>query len=157
MFAKNGFAVITGGGGGIMEAANKGAAQQNGNSVGLNITLPREQKPNDYANILVEFKYFFVRKVMFIKYASAYVVMPGGFGSLDELFEAVTLIQTDRIRAVPVILFGKDYWGGLIDWIKEQLLSHQMISSEDLGIIHLTDDPKEALEIIKQTTNLQGP
>jgi uncharacterized protein (TIGR00730 family) len=94
---------------------------------------------------------------MFIKYASAYVVMPGGFGSLDELFEAVTLIQTDRIRAVPVILFGKDYWGGLIDWIKEQLLSHQMISSEDLGIIHLTDDPKEALEIIKQTTNLQGP
>lgn len=157
MLAENGFAVITGGGGGIMEAANKGAAEKNGNSVGLNIKLPREQKPNDYANILVEFKYFFVRKVMFVKYATAYVIMPGGFGTLDELFEAVTLIQTDRIRPLPVILFGRDYWAGLLDWIKEQLLSNHMVSPGDMDIIHLTDDPAEVIEIVKQASGLKSP
>jgi hypothetical protein len=156
ILAQNGFAVITGGGGGIMEAANKGAADKGGESVGLNIKLPREQVPNEFANIQVEFKYFFVRKVMFVKYASAYVIMPGGFGTLDELFEAVTLIQTDRIAPLPVILFGRDYWGGLVEWIKDQLLSHQTISPGDLDIIHLTDDPAEVLEIVRQSAQVQG-
>lgn len=157
MLAQNGFAVITGGGGGVMEAANKGADQKGGKSVGLNIKLPREQVPNEFANIQVEFKYFFVRKVMFVKYASAYVIMPGGFGTLDELFEAVTLIQTDRIAPLPVILFGRDYWGGLVEWIKDQLLSHQTISPGDLDIIHLTDDPAEVLEIVRQGAQVQRP
>ncbi|MFO7860689.1 MAG: TIGR00730 family Rossman fold protein [Desulfosalsimonas sp.] len=157
MLAQNGFAVITGGGGGVMEAANKGAADKGGESVGLNIKLPREQVPNEFANIQVEFKYFFVRKVMFVKYASAYVIMPGGFGTLDELFEAVTLIQTDRIVPLPVILFGRDYWSGLLEWIKQQLLSHQTISSGDLDIIHLTDDPAEVLEIVRQFAQVQRP
>ncbi|MBS0012643.1 MAG: TIGR00730 family Rossman fold protein [Desulfobacterales bacterium] len=157
MLAQNGFAVITGGGGGVMEAANKGAADKGGESVGLNIKLPREQVPNEFANIQVEFKYFFVRKVMFVKYASAYVIMPGGFGTLDELFEAVTLIQTDRIAPLPVILFGRDYWGGLLEWIKDQLLSHQTISPGDLDIIHLTDDPAEVLEIVRQGAQVQRP
>ncbi|MBS3809113.1 MAG: TIGR00730 family Rossman fold protein [Desulfobacterales bacterium] len=152
MLAQNGFAVITGGGGGIMEAANKGAAAGGGQSVGLNIILPMEQKPNDYANIKVEFKYFFVRKVMFVKYAYAYIIMPGGFGTLDELFEAVTLIQTDRVRPLPVILFGVDYWGGLVDWIKSRVLGSSMISPEDMDIIHLTDDPDEVIEIVKRAS-----
>jgi len=157
MLAQNGFAVITGGGGGIMEAANKGAADKGGESVGLNIKLPREQVPNEFANVQVEFKYFFVRKVMFVKYASAYVIMPGGFGTLDELFEAVTLIQTDRIMPLPVILFGREYWGGLVEWIKQQFLSHQTISPGDLDIIHLTDDPAEVLEIVRQGAQVQRP
>ncbi|MFW6283849.1 MAG: TIGR00730 family Rossman fold protein [Desulfosalsimonas sp.] len=157
ILAQNGFAVITGGGGGIMEAANKGAAQKGGESVGLNIKLPREQVPNEFANIQVEFKYFFVRKVMFVKYASAYVIMPGGFGTLDELFEAVTLIQTDRIMPLPVILFGRQFWSGLLDWVKQQLLSHQTISPGDLDIIHLTDDPAEVLEIVRQSAQVQSP
>ncbi len=154
MLAQNGFAVITGGGGGIMEAANRGAAVEGGRSVGLNIILPLEQKPNDYANIKVEFKYFFVRKVMFVKYAYAYIIMPGGFGTLDELFEAVTLIQTDRIKPLPVILFGNDYWGGLVDWIKCRLLENGMISPEDMGIIHVTEDPEEILQIVKRATGM---
>jgi uncharacterized protein (TIGR00730 family) len=157
MLAENGFAVITGGGGGIMEAANKGAAEKNGDSVGLNIKLPKEQNPNKYANIQVEFKYFFVRKVMFVKYASAYVIMPGGFGTLDELFEAVTLIQTDRIRPLPVVLFGKEYWEGLVAWIREQLLSLRMISPSDMDILHVTDDPGEVLRIVKSASGMQSP
>ncbi|MFP3981502.1 MAG: TIGR00730 family Rossman fold protein [Desulfobacterales bacterium] len=152
--AKNGFAVITGGGGGVMEAANKGAAEENGQSIGLNIMLPMEQKPNPYANVKLEFKYFFVRKVMFVKYADAYVIMPGGFGTLDELFEAVTLIQTDRIKPLPVVLFGVDYWAGLVEWIKSQLLANQMISAQDLDIIHLTDDPDEIVEIVKRGSGM---
>lgn len=152
--AQSGFAVITGGGGGVMEAANKGAAEANGQSVGLNITLPMEQKPNAYANVLIEFKYFFVRKVMFVKYADAYIIMPGGFGTLDELFEAVTLIQTDRIKPLPVVLLGVDYWGGLVEWIKSQLLSNRMISPQDLDIIHLTDDPDEIVEIVKRGSGM---
>lgn len=154
LLAKNGFAVITGGGGGIMEAANRGAAEANGNSVGLNIKLPREQKPNEYANIQVEFKYFFVRKVMFVKYAYAYIIMPGGFGTLDEMFEAVTLIQTDRISPLPVILFGEDYWAGLVDWIKCQLLENRMISPQDMDIIHVTEDPEKILRIVRQASGM---
>ncbi len=149
MLAENGFAVITGGGGGIMEAANKGAAEKNGKSVGLNIVLPMEQEPNPYSNIKVEFNYFFIRKVMFVKYAMAYVIMPGGFGTLDELFEAVTLIQTKRVKPLPVILFGSEYWGGLVEWIKARLLEGKLISPDDLNILKVTDDPEEILEIVK--------
>ena len=148
--AKNGFGVITGGGGGVMEAANRGAAEQNGNSVGLNIILPHEQVPNPYSNIKIEFDYFFVRKVMFLKYACAYVIMPGGFGTLDEFFEAVTLIQTDRIKPLPVILFGTQYWTGLMEWIRERLLENRMISPHDLDIISMTDDPDEIVTIVKR-------
>jgi len=154
MLAENGFTVITGGGGGIMEAANKGAAEKNGKSVGLNITLPFEQAPNPYANIKVEFNYFFVRKVMFVKYAMAYVIMPGGFGTLDELFEAVTLIQTKRVKPLPVILFGSEYWGGLVEWIKARLLEGKLISPGDLDILKVTDDPEEILKIVKDVAAL---
>ena len=152
--AENGFGVITGGGGGVMEAANRGAAEKNGDSVGLNIILPREQVPNPYANIQIEFDYFFVRKVMFIKYACAYVIMPGGFGTLDEFFEAVTLIQTDRIKPLPVVLFGTEYWGGLMKWIRERLLENKMISPQDLDIIFMTDDPDEIVHIVKRATGM---
>ncbi len=147
-FAKNGFSVITGGGGGIMEAANKGAAGEKADSVGLNINLPFEQKPNPFANIQIEFDYFFVRKVMFLKYAQAYIIMPGGFGTLDELFETITLIQTQRIRRVPVILVVKEYWEGLIDWVKEQFLKEKMISKDDLNLFHLLDDPNEIVKTV---------
>ena len=125
LFVKNKFAVITGGGGGVMEAANKGATEAGGQSIGLNIVLPWEQKPNLYSNIKLEFKYFFIRKVMFIKYATAYIIMPGGFGTLDELFESVTLIQTQRIKPLPVIMVGTDYWDGLKSWIESRLLVKQ--------------------------------
>ena len=154
MMAENGFAVITGGGGGIMEAANKGATKKKGRSVGLNIVLPMEQKPNPYSNIKVEFNYFFVRKVMFIKYALAYIIMPGGFGTLDELFEAVTLIQTKRVKPLPVILFGSEYWSGLVDWIKSRLLEEKSISPADLDILKVTDDPAEVLRIVKNVAAL---
>jgi uncharacterized protein (TIGR00730 family) len=150
MLADNGFAVITGGGGGVMEAANKGAAEKNGKSVGMNIILPMEQSPNPYANIRLQFHYFFVRKVMFVKYAFAYIIMPGGFGTLDELFEAVTLIQTHRIKPLPVILFGTRFWSGLIDWIKSHLVEEKTISQNDLNIIHITDDMDEVLRIVQQ-------
>lgn len=151
LFAKNGFTVITGGGGGIMEAANKGASETGGTSVGLNITLPFEQKPNPYANISIEFKYFFIRKIMFVKYATAYLIFPGGMGTLDELFEAVTLIQTRRIRPFPLILVGSAYWSGLVGWIREQLLDNKMISPGDMDILKIMDDPQEILKTIKQT------
>jgi len=133
-----------------MEAANKGAAEGGAKSVGLNIHLPREQKPNKYANIRLDYKYFFIRKVMFVKYAVAYVIMPGGFGTLDELFEALTLIQTKRIRSFPVILVDSRYWKGLIDWMKETLLKAKSISSSDLDIFHIVDKPEEAVSIIKR-------
>ncbi len=152
LFAKNNFAVLTGGGGGIMEAANKGAAEAGGVSAGLNIMLPFEQEPNPYANIKLEFKYFFIRKVMFVKYAIAYIIMPGGMGTLDELFEAVTLIQTHRIKPLPVILVGKDYWSGLFDWIKLRLLGDQMISPEDLDIFQIVEEPEEVVEAVKKMT-----
>ena len=151
LLVENGFSVITGGGGGIMEAGNRGAARRKGQSIGLNIKLPMEQKPNPYANVQIEFKYFFIRKVMFVKYAMAYIIMPGGFGTLDELFEAVTLIQTHRIKPLPVILFDSKYWCGLIDWIKCQLLGNGMISPNDMCIMKMADSPQEILEIVKKT------
>ena len=150
LFAKENFAVITGGGGGIMEAANKGAAEAGGVSVGLNISLPFEQKPNPYANIQLQFHYFFVRKVMFVKYAMAYIIMPGGFGTLDELFEAMTLIQTHRIRPLPVFLMGSDYWGGLVDWIRSRLLTEKLISPEDIEIFQVIDEPEEVVKAVKK-------
>jgi uncharacterized protein (TIGR00730 family) len=150
LFAKNKFAVITGGGGGIMAAANKGALEAGGTSVGLNIVLPFEQKPNPFTNIEIEFKYFFIRKVMFVKYALAYIILPGGLGTLDELFEAVTLIQTKRIRPFPLILVGSSYWSGLVDWIKDRLLEHKMISSEDLNILQIMDDPEEIIATVQK-------
>ena len=128
LLAKNGYGVISGGGGGIMEAANKGAHEAGGLSIGLNIELPHEQPPNPYANLQMNFHYFFIRKVIFIKYSQAYIVFPGGFGTLDELFEALTLIQTERIRAFPTFLIGKDYWSGLIDWMKTRMLESGLTS-----------------------------
>lgn len=151
LMVKNDFGVITGGGGGIMEAANKGAAEAGGTSVGLNITLPFEQDPNPFSNIKLQFNYFFIRKVMFVKYASAYIIMPGGFGTLDELFEAVTLIQTQRIKPLPVVLVGVDFWSGIIDWVKSTMLEEGNISPKDLKIFKITDDPDEVLEIVKSS------
>ena len=153
-FARENFTVITGGGGGIMEAANKGAAEAGGHSVGLNISLPHEQTPNPFANIQLNFHYFFIRKVMFVKYAMAYVIMPGGFGTLDELFESVTLIQTQRIRPLPVILVGSDYWNGLVDWIRARLLDDKMISPEDIDILQVIDDPEEVVKAVKKVVIL---
>ena len=149
-FVKEGFAVITGGGGGIMEAANRGAANAEGTSVGLNIKLPMEQIPNEYANMKLEFKYFFIRKFMFVKYAMAYIIMPGGFGTLDELFEAITLIQTKRIKPLPVILVNSEYWKGLIDWVKDQMLSSGCVNNDDIDIIQIMDDPEEIVKYVKK-------
>jgi len=148
--AQKGFSVITGGGPGIMEAANKGAAEAGGKSVGMNIRLPFEQKPNAYANISIDYKYFFIRKVMFVKYAIAYVIMPGGFGTMDELFEALTLIQTRRIKSFPVILMGCEYWKGLLDWIKNTMIRSSMILPEDLDFIEIIDDPDEVVKHIQK-------
>ena len=148
--AQKGFSVITGGGPGIMEAANKGAAAAGGKSIGMNIRLPFEQKPNPYANITIEYKYFFVRKVMFVKYAVAYVIFPGGFGTLDELFEALTLIQTKRIKSFPVILIGQEYWSGMINWLKDTMVSEDKILAEDLDFIKIVDDPDEAVRHIQK-------
>jgi hypothetical protein len=133
-----------------MEAANKGAAEAGGKSVGLNIRLPYEQKPNPYANIHIDYKYFFVRKVMFVKYAVAYVIMPGGFGTMDELFEALTLIQTRKIKSFPLILMDSEYWGGLIDWLKDKMLKECKINPEDMDLIQVVDDPGEAVRLIRK-------
>jgi uncharacterized protein (TIGR00730 family) len=150
LFVRNGFAVITGGGAGIMEAANRGAAQGGGRSVGMNIKLPFEQAPNPYSNINIEFKYFFIRKVMFIKYASAYIVLPGGFGTMDEVFEVLTLIQTRRIKPFPVILVGSDYWAGLLEWITARLRDTSMICANDLDIVEVIDDPEQVVATVKR-------
>jgi uncharacterized protein (TIGR00730 family) len=152
--AQEGFAIISGGGPGMMEAVNRGAAEAGGKSVGLNIVLPFEQKPNPYANIKLDFKYFFIRKLMFVKYAVAYVILPGGFGTLDELFEAVTLIQTRRIRRFPVLMVGTDYWGGLVEWIKDRLLTTKKIDARDLEIFQVLDDPEEVVNIIRKSVVL---
>jgi len=154
LLAENGFGVITGGGPGVMEAANKGAASGGGNSIGLNIEIPSEQKPNPYANVTLHFRYFFVRKVMFVKYAVAYIILPGGFGTMDELFEAVTLIQTHKIKPFPVILVGSNYWKGLLSWMKEVVLKEGKISPSDLEILQLIDDPAEIVKTIKKTVIL---
>ena len=148
LLGKHDFAIISGGGPGIMEAANKGALQQQQPSIGLNIELPMEQSPNPYQDISLGFRYFFVRKVMFVRYSMGYVCMPGGFGTLDEFFEALTLMQTHKIYPIPLILFGSEFWQGLIDWIKTTLIEYKTISEKDLDLITITDDPQEVLEIM---------
>ncbi len=150
LLAENGFSVITGGGPGVMEGANKGASAAGGKSIGLNIQLPLEQKPNPYANITLSFRYFFVRKVMFVKYAVAYIILPGGLGTMDELFESVTLIQTHKIKPFPVILVGSNYWKGLLGWIKGVVLKEGKISPADLEIFQLIDEPEEIVRTIKK-------
>jgi uncharacterized protein (TIGR00730 family) len=146
---KANFAVITGGGGGIMEAANKGAARAGGTSIGLNIELPMEQMPNEYQNLSLHFRYFFVRKVMFLKYAHGFIVFPGGFGTMDEFFESLVLIQTLKQAFFPVVLMGTEFWRGLVDWIKRTMIeSNTYISPEDMEVFTLADDPKDAVRII---------
>ena len=147
--SREGFCIVTGGGGGVMEAANRGAAEAGGKSVGLNIELPMEQEPNRYADVKLNFRYFFVRKVMFVKYAMAFVIMPGGFGTLDEFFEAITLIQTKKIKPFPVIMFGSDYWRGLLDWMKDVLVREGKISLADMDIFKVVDDPEILVKEIK--------
>lgn len=151
LLASAGFEIITGGGPGVMEAANRGAHDAGGVSIGCNIELPLEQAPNPYQTRSLTFKYFFVRKTMFIKYSNAYVIFPGGFGTMDELFEALTLIQTRKIRNFPVVVFGSQYWQGLLQWITSTMLNERMISPEDLRLIHLTDSPKDAVDFIIRT------
>jgi len=147
---KNGYAVITGAGPGIMEAANKGAKKADGESIGLNILIPIMQKPNKYVTKLLEFKYFFCRKVMFAKYSKALVAFPGGYGTMDEFFEAVTLVQTKRIDPFPIILVGKEYWKGLVGWMEDTMLPNNMIDKADLKIFSLTDTPQEVVSIINK-------
>jgi len=151
-FVKAGYGIISGGGPGIMEAANRGAREAAGPSVGINIDLPFEQKANPYIDPdkLITFKHFYVRKVMFVKYAQGFIVMPGGFGTFDEFFESITLIQTKKIHPFPIVLMGSDYWKGLIDWFKERALADGMISKSDLDLFCVTDDPKHAVAIVKK-------
>jgi hypothetical protein len=149
--AEKGFSVVTGGGPGVMEAANRGAAEAGGKSVGLRIQLPEEQQANPYAKITVDFRYFFIRKVMFVKYAVAYVILPGGFGTMDELFESLTLIQTYRIKPFPVILLGTDYWKDLVSWIRKTMRDkYHMIGPDDMDLFQLMDEPDEAVAFIKR-------
>jgi uncharacterized protein (TIGR00730 family) len=148
--AKSGFAVISGGGPGIMEAANRGAQNGNGVSVGLNIHLPLEQSANNFQDIKVEFRYFFVRKLMFVKYAVGYVIFPGGYGTMDELFEALTLIQTKKIRSFPVVLVGRKYWQGMVEWLKSSVLAMGNVDAADLDLFHVVDEPEEVSEIISR-------
>jgi len=155
--AKAGFAVITGGGSGIMEAANKGASEAGGTSIGLNIELPLEQVPNEYQNLSMQFKYFFCRKVMFLKYAHGFIVLPGGFGTMDEFFESMVLIQTLKQAYFPVILMGSEYWGGLIDWMNEKMLRQSNhISPEDMKLFTLVDEPEAATKIIVDFRDKEG-
>jgi len=149
--SRAGFSVITGGGPGLMEAANRGAKEGKGQSIGLNIEIPHEQNANPYLDLSLEFKYFFVRKVMFVKHAMAFVIMPGGFGTMDELFECLTLIQTNKTESFPVILMGKSYWKGMIDWLQESVIPAGHLSKKDLSLFTLTDDPKEVVRIIKKS------
>lgn len=147
---KKGYAIVTGGGPGIMEAANKGASEAGGVSVGLNINLPEEQKPNKYIGTYLDFRYFFVRKVMFVKYSVAFVIFPGGLGTLDELFESVGLIQTRKIKPFPVILVGREYWKGLMNWMKSTVLEGGKISPEDINLFHIIDEPDEIVNFVKK-------
>ncbi len=148
LLVKSGFSIITGGGPGIMEAANKGATEASGESIGLNIFLPREQKPNPFATTILNFRYFFCRKVMFVKNAKAFVIFPGGYGTLDELFEALTLIQTKRIDQFPVVLVGKKFWSGVIDWMYSVLLEEKKIDLKDAKLFTLVEEPEEAVKIV---------
>ncbi len=150
LLVKEGYTIITGAGPGVMEAGNKGAKMAGGESIGLNIEVPMTQKPNRYVTNLLSFRYFFCRKVMFAKYSRAFVVMPGGFGTLDELFEALTLVQTKRITPFPIIIVGKEYWHGLMEWIKKIMVSHEYISGSDLEIFHLADKAEEIVDILRK-------
>jgi uncharacterized protein (TIGR00730 family) len=150
--AEAGFAVITGGGPGIMEAANRGAAEAGGLSIGCNIELPHEQHGNSYATMSMEFRYFFVRKTMFVKYSEAFVVFPGGFGTLDELFEAVTLVQTGKIHRFPVVLYGAEYWGGLLGWLRSTVVSGGEVSADELGLLQVVDSPQDVVRIVCECT-----
>jgi uncharacterized protein (TIGR00730 family) len=154
--AAEGFAVITGGGHGLMEAANRGAQEGGGRSIGLNIELPREQALNSYVDLGLQFHYFFVRKLMFVRYACAFVVLPGGLGTLDELFEALTLIQTRKIRHFPVVLYGREYWRGLLDWVRDSVLARMNISAADLALLTLVDEPGEVCAIASAAAAAQG-
>ncbi len=155
--AKAGFAVITGGGSGIMEAANKGAAEAGGKSIGLNIELPLEQIPNEYQNLSLHFRYFFCRKMMFLKYAHGFVVLPGGYGTMDEFFESLVLIQTLKQASFPVILMGSDYWGGLLEWMKETMLGeYKHISPEDMDVFTVVDEPEAATKILVDFREAKG-
>jgi uncharacterized protein (TIGR00730 family) len=154
--AAEGFAVMTGGGRGLMEAANRGAQEGGGRSIGLNIELPREQPLNPYVDLGLRFHYFFVRKLMFVRYACAFVVLPGGLGTLDELFEALTLIQTGKIRHFPVILYGREYWRGLLEWTRDSVLERANISPADLALLTLADEPSEVCEIAGAAAAAQG-
>jgi hypothetical protein len=156
LLAQAGFTVITGGGPGLMEAANRGAKEGGGTSVGLNIELPFEQGANRYQDIELTFHYFFTRKLMFVRYATAFVVFPGGFGTLDELFEALVLIQTHKIRDFPVVLMGTEFWSGLVDWMRERLAGERMISPTDLVLMQTIDDPAEAVAIVRDAAERQG-
>ncbi len=148
LLAKAGFAIITGGGPGIMEAGNKGAQEGGNVSIGCNIELPFEQGPNPYLDISLDFHYFFVRKTMFVKYSNAFIIFPGGFGTMDELFEALLLIQTKKVSHFPVILYGSQYWGGLVSWIRDVMLGTEKISPEDAGLLLLSEDPREICDIV---------
>lgn len=150
LLAKAGFAVITGGGPGIMEAGNRGARRAGGVSIGLNIQIPMEQKANKYIDTLLDFHYFFVRKVMFVKYAKAFVIMPGGYGTLDEFYEAINLIQTRRIPRFPVVVFGSEYWKGMLKWLNDKVLAEGNISKEDLNLFKVADSPREVVAIIRK-------
>lgn len=150
LLSKEGYAIITGGGPGIMEAANKGAKLAKGQSIGLNIELPHEQRPNPYATTLLNFHYFFCRKVMFVKYARAFVIFPGGFGTLDEFFESITLVQTKRIGRFPVILVGKKYWRGMMGWLKGVVLEENCINQDDYDAFQIVDKPQEVVSIVKK-------
>jgi uncharacterized protein (TIGR00730 family) len=156
LLARAGFSVITGGGPGIMEAANRGAFEAAGVSIGCNIELPFEQAPNPYQTRSIKFKYFFVRKTMFVKYSNAFVIFPGGYGTLDELFEALTLIQTRKIKNFPVILFGSEFWGGMLSWLKDAVVKAKNISSEDFGLLHITDSPSEVVNIVVRSQDALG-
>jgi uncharacterized protein (TIGR00730 family) len=151
LLAKAGYAVITGGGPGAMESGNRGAVEGDGVSVGLGIELPFEQGLNDYVDLGLNFRYFFVRKTMFVKYARGFIVLPGGFGTLDELFEALTLVQTQKVTSFPIVLVGTEYWSGLLDWLRERVVAEGKASATDLDLLHLTDSPQEAVEIIRTT------
>ncbi len=153
---EEGFSVLTGGGPGIMEAANRGAKDKGGHSIGLNIELPMEQTANPYLTFGLSFRYFFVRKVMLVKYATAFFLLPGGLGTLDELFETLTLIQTRKIRPFPVVLLGTEYWAGLIDWIRARALAEGMISEADMRLFHVTDDVQEAVNLVKESVKERG-
>lgn len=148
LLVQAGFAVVTGGGPGLMEAANKGACEAGGTSVGLGIELPHEQGMNDWVDLAVNFRYFFARKTMFLKYSQGFVVLPGGFGTLDELFEALTLVQTGKVSAFPLCLLGSEYWGGLLEWVRSTQLAAGTISAKDLDLLRLTDDPEEAVALM---------